>query len=155
LEWSDIIPAVMRAVVGALIGAGGTWWVSVRLDRQRASRELVSTLGILSAELEDNRRRIADEDNPMPLKERLTIGDWDAMKGSFAGLAVRDERLWEATVTAYGLIHEYRSAWRDRPPSSDELGDLVIRLRVKQRLLAREIGTFSRMLGGVPEGGAS
>jgi hypothetical protein len=145
----------MGAVVGALIGAGGTWWVSVRLDRQRASRELVSTLGILSAELEENRRRIADHGNLVPLKERLTIGDWNAMKGSFAGLAVRDERLWEATVRAYGLIHEYRSGWRDQHPTTDELNDLVIRLRAKQRVLAREIGAFSRILGGVPEGGVS
>ena len=97
-------------MVGALVTAGGTWWVSVRLDRQRDHRNLITAIGILSAELEDNRQRISDRNNRVPLEKRVTIGDWNAMKGPFAGLWLRDKELWQAVVNTYGLIFEFMSA---------------------------------------------
>jgi hypothetical protein len=143
----EIIALIGAAVVGTLVTAWGTWWVAVRLDRQREQRDLMTAIGILAAELEDNRRRIADRDNRVPLKERVTIGDWDSQKGPFAGLWLRDEGLWQAVVTTYGRIFDFMSGWRERPPTSDQLEDLITELQQEQVRLKAEISSFARLLG--------
>jgi hypothetical protein len=42
---SSIVAGVIGAVLGALFTAGGTWWVSTRLDRQRENRRLFAAIG--------------------------------------------------------------------------------------------------------------
>jgi hypothetical protein len=134
-------------MLGALFTVGGTWFVSIRLDRQKERRELYAAIGIVASELEENRRRVANKDGGnAPLRQRLTLGDWARNKGPFAGLALRNERLWKAVVDAYGVIHEFRSDWRDDHPSADRLNELVRQLHEEQLGLRRELGVFSWLL---------
>jgi hypothetical protein len=146
VDASDIVAGTVGAVLGALFTVGGTWWVSVRLDRQREHRELIAAIGIVAAELEENRHRVANGCTANGLRQRLTLADWASNKGAFASLALRDEALWEAVVDTYGAIHEFRSGWRADHPSTDQLSGLVKQLHGVQRELRQEIRAFSRFL---------
>jgi hypothetical protein len=148
VDWSTVTAGLLGAVLGALFTVGGTWWVSVRLDRQRANRELVNAIGIVSTELEENRRRISDGGDAETLRHRLTLGDWAGSKAAFVGLAVRREELWAGVVNVYRVIYEFRSGWRDDYPDADQLSGLVMELREVQRELGRELGTFVRLMPG-------
>ena len=55
---ANILSAVAGAVVGAGATALATWWVSVRLELARERRRVRGALGVVLAELADNRGRI-------------------------------------------------------------------------------------------------
>lgn len=135
---------LVGAVLGSLFTVGGTWWVSVRLDRQRANRELAHAIGVVFSELEDNRSRVAEGLDAGKLRKRLTLGDWAASKGSFAALALRNETLWKDVVRAYQQIYEFRSCWIDEYPTEAQLSGFIKRLQHEQSELGHEIGAFSR-----------
>jgi hypothetical protein len=125
--------ALIGAGVGGVIGTCGTWLVSTRLERRRDNARLRGVVGLLGAELEDNRDRIAahrarpTEEPEEPEGQLLTMGDWDANKAAFSQL-VRDEPLWNEVVRIYADIFEAMSGRRD-PPEPEQLdavrGDLV------------------------------
>lgn len=127
---SEAVTALIGAGVGGAIAAGGTWFVSTRLEQRRDARRLRGVIGLLAAELENNRDRIrANRDHVT--RERwanlLTLGDWDANKAAFSQL-VRDESLWHRVVTTYAAIFEAISGRQD-PPDPGEIdavrGDLI------------------------------
>src|SRR4029453_17286196 len=107
---SQIAAGAIGAVLGAIFTAGGTWWVSVRLDRQRENRLLIGAIAVVSAELEENSDRIKrlgrEGLGAQELGRRLTLGDWATTKAALAGLALRDESLWKNVVDTYGAIYE-------------------------------------------------
>jgi hypothetical protein len=122
--------ALIGAGVGGVIGTCGTWFVSTRLERRRNNARLRGVIGLLAAELENNRDRIAGHHGQAaeePWARVLTLGDWDANKAAFSQL-VRDEPLWNGVVTTYAAIFEAISGRRD-PPGPEQLdavrGDLV------------------------------
>jgi hypothetical protein len=130
----EIIAAVVGAVLAAWGTAWGTWWVSRYLDRQREARNLVGAIRVISNELRDNAQRIGVEE--------LTIGDWNAMKAPFAGLALRDEPLWREVVDAYGQIFRSISTNGAENPQSGRLESLSADLAAQQEGLDREIKAF-------------
>jgi hypothetical protein len=145
VDWSTVIAGVVGAVLGSLFTVGGTWWVSIRLDRQRANRELAHAIGVVFSELEDNRSRVSEGLDIKELRKRLTLGDWAGSKGSFAALALRNRELWKGVVRAYQQIYEFRSGWIDEFPTEQQLSDYIERLQNEQRELGREIGGFTRI----------
>jgi hypothetical protein len=98
------VGAVVGAILGALATVVGTWWISVRLDRQKENRQLHAAIGVVATEFGENRDRIGKSQTP-----RLTLGDWQASKGALAGLALRDEKLWSDLAKAYEGIFDYGS----------------------------------------------
>ena len=136
---------VVGAVLGSLFTVAGTWWVSVRLDRQRANRELAHAIGVVFSELEDNRTRVAEGGGADELRKRLTLGDWAGSKGSFAALALRNEKLWKDVVNGYQQIYEFRSGWINTYPTAEQLGDYVKRLQDEQSKLGQEVDGFYRI----------
>jgi hypothetical protein len=145
VEWSTLIAGVVGAVLGSLFTVGGTWWVSIRLDRQRANRELAHAIGVVFSELEDNRSRVSEGVDRDQLRKRLTLGDWAGSKGAFAALALRNEQLWQDVVRAYQQIYEFRSGWINTYPTEEQLSDYIKRLQNEQSELGREIGGFARI----------
>jgi hypothetical protein len=141
-----VVGAVLGAALGALFTVGGTWWLTVHLDRQRARRQLHAAIGVVAAELEENRDRIERYGGlGDALRTRLTLGDWLASKNAFAGLALRGEdqrMLWETVARTYGAISDFRAGFRDDTPGVDELSDLVSRLIDERSKLDQEIGAF-------------
>jgi hypothetical protein len=122
--------ALIGAGVGGVIGTCGTWLVSTRLERRRNNARLRGVIGLLAAELENNRDRIAGHHGRAaeePWARVLTLGDWDANKAAFSQL-VRDEPLWNGVVRTYAAIFEAISE-RGDPPEPEQLdavrGDLV------------------------------
>jgi hypothetical protein len=122
--------ALIGAGVGGVIGTCGTWLVSTRLERRRNNARLRGVIGLLAAELENNRDRIAGRRGRAaeePWARVLTLGDWDANKAAFSQL-VRDEPLWNGVVRTYAAIFEAISE-RGDPPEPEQLdavrGDLV------------------------------
>ena len=75
---SAITSGIVGAVVGAVFTAGGTWAVSVRLDRQRDSRRLIAAIGVVAAEIEENANRLSRRNAQL---EDLTLGDWTQKQG--------------------------------------------------------------------------
>jgi hypothetical protein len=142
---SQIAAGAIGAVLGAIFTAGGTWWVSVRLDRQRENRVLISAIAVVSAELEENSDRIKrlghDGLGAQELGRRLTLGDWATTKAALAGLALRDESLWKNVVDTYGAIYESKTS--GEPPRAADLDDLRGKLMREQERLQREIESFS------------
>jgi hypothetical protein len=147
----SVIAGVVGTVAGVLFTVGGTWWVSVRLDRQKEHRQLDAAIRIVATELEENRHRIAGGD-AKALRQRVTLGDWASNKGAFAGLALRNERLWKLVAETYEGIYEFSKGWRDDHPSADQLSGIVTELHDEQRELGREIRAFSRSLRGRSSG---
>jgi hypothetical protein len=141
---SQIAAGAVGAVLGAIFTAGGTWWVSVRLDRQRENRVLISAIAVVSAELEENSdriKRLGREDlGAQELGRRLTLGDWATTKAALAGLALRDESLWKNVVDTYGAIYESKTS--GEPPQAADLDDLRGKLMQEQERLQREIESF-------------
>jgi hypothetical protein len=148
LDWSLILSAVVGAVFGAIFTAGGTWWVSVRLDRQNQLRQLRSAIRIVATELSENGERAAQAgDNPDSVRKRLLLGDWEASKTAFAGLFPRNEQLWTDVARTYGQIFNFKSRWPgSNPPTVEQLCDLVSRLRDDEQEIDKEIRSFSRFL---------
>jgi hypothetical protein len=141
----SVIAGVVGAALGAVFTVGGTYWLSVHLDRQRARRQLHAAIGVVAAELSENRDRLDRYGDLEALRTRITLGDWLASKSAFAGLALRgDERrvLWERVARTYGAISDFRAGFRDEVPSVDELSDLVSRLLDERRALDEEIKAF-------------
>jgi hypothetical protein len=129
--------AIVSAALGAAFTAVATWYVSRYLDVQREARSLASAIAVVSTELEDNRNRLPETESKVPL-EALTIGDWAAMKGAFAGLAVRNRTLWVDVVKAYGQIFGWISHGRE-PPDRGELSRLVDELHTARQNLEDEV----------------
>jgi hypothetical protein len=148
LDWSLILSAVVGAVLGAVFTAGGTWWVSVRLDRQNQLRQLRSAIRMVATELSENSQRAAQAGgDPGALRKRLMLGDWAASKTAFAGLFPRNEQLWTAVARTYGQIFNFKSKWPgSNPPTVEQLNDLVSRLRDDEQEIDKEIRSFSRFL---------
>jgi hypothetical protein len=149
---SGIWEAVIGAGLGAALTAIATYWVSIRLDRQRQNHLLIGAIGVVAAELVANRTRIerfvaagkADE-----VRHKLTLGDWERTKGALAELEIRDPDLWNALVRAYDLIFEAQGS-EDAIPVEDlgrfeqRLDDLRKRLADEQRRLRDELHSFIR-----------
>jgi hypothetical protein len=147
----------LAAVAGAGATVGGTWWVSVLLNRQREEREVLNALRVVSTELEENNDRI----KKLPLRQQppspdlqcelhLTLGDWANNKGALAVLAIHNEHLWESVRKVYGEIYE---AKRGKVPKSDKgndleewLIDLTGRLDELTPLLKRQLKVLSDKL---------
>jgi hypothetical protein len=148
LDWSLILSGVVGAVFGAIFTAGGTWWVSVRLDRQNQLQQLRSAVRIVATELSENGARAAQAgDNPDTARECLLLGDWLASKTAFAGLFPRDEQLWTDVARTYGQISDFKSKWPgSNPPTVEQLSDLVSRLHENEQDIDTEIRSFSRFL---------
>jgi hypothetical protein len=127
---SEIAAGAVGAVLGAIFTAGGTWWVSVRLDRQRENRVLIGAIAVVAQELEENRQRITRG-------EQLTLEDWANNKVAMSGLELRDPSLWKEVVETYGAIYERT------PLRAEELENLRLRLKQQQERLRREIYAFS------------
>jgi hypothetical protein len=132
--------AILSAGLGAAFTAVATWYVSRYLDLQREARNLASAIAVVSTELEDNRNRLPETGSKVPL-EPLTIGDWAAMKGAFAGLAMRNKTLWGDVVKAYGQIYGWISEGKD-PPDRGELNRLVGELHTARENLEDEVRRF-------------
>ena len=138
----NIIGGVVGAALGALFTVFGTYWVSVHLDKQRARRQLHAAIGVVAAELGENRDRLETFDDVGELRGRLTLGDWLASKNAFAGLALRSDAgrlLWEEVARTYGAISDFRAGFRDDVPSAAKLSDQVSRLLDERRALDEEI----------------
>jgi hypothetical protein len=140
---SEIVAGVIGAVLGAVFTAGGTWWVSIRLDRQRENRRLIGAIRVVTAELGENRTRI-DRLGPDEAGKHLTLGDWDANKAALAGLLLRNEPLWDELVKACGQIYEGMSE-PQKAPAVQELDRLTGDLIEEQEALREEIRAFSRV----------
>jgi hypothetical protein len=140
------VETLVGALIGSVLTAAATWWVSSRLDRQRSHRELHAAIGLVYTELEENSRRVAHSKDVEALRNRLTLGDWLASKSAFAGLALREDRvsLWEEVARAYGEVSEFKFGSLDDPPSADNLRSLSSRLRAEQARLDQEIRAFSK-----------
>ena len=119
---SEAVTALIGAGVGGAIATGGTWLASARLERRRDDKRLRGVIGLLDAELENNRDRIEAQGEDVSLERwagLLTLGDWNANKATFSQL-VRDESLWHGVVTTYAAIFEAISARQD-PPEPGEI----------------------------------
>jgi hypothetical protein len=133
--------ALIGAGVGGVIGTCGTWLVSTRLERRRDNARLRGVVGLLGAELEDNRDRIAThraratEEPEKPEGQLLTMGDWDANKAAFSQL-VRDEPLWNGVVRTYAAIFEAISE-RGDPPEPEQLDAVRRDLAAARKELTR------------------
>jgi hypothetical protein len=134
---STIVAGVGGAVVGAVFTAGGTWWVSVRLDRQRENRRLIAAIVIVVAEIQENISRLAQPQD-------LTDGDWNQNKAAMAGLSLRNEDLWVRVRTLYGAMFEAKFD-RAAVPQSDALRAVVGGLTTERKELEREIQGFSSL----------
>lgn len=138
---SEIWAGVIGAAIGAIFTAGGTWWVSTLLDRQRENRRLIGALGVVSAELEENRGRIerlqANGLSAHETGERLTLGDWHGNKSALAGLTLRNRQLWDDVVAVYGVIFEAITS-DGEPADEQRLDDLKRRLEHLEGALAKE-----------------
>jgi hypothetical protein len=138
----DLVSGVVGAGLGAALTAGATWWVSVRLDRQREHRRLIAAIDVVTAELTENGLRIERGAEPTD----MTFGDWSTSKASLAGLALRDTDLWTSVVEAYGRIYEWQKGRGAEPPSPESLVDITHALMRHRESLRREIRAFSRPL---------
>jgi hypothetical protein len=127
---SEIAAGAVGAVLGAIFTAGGTWWVSVRLDRQRENRVLIGAIAVVAQELEENQQRITRGN-------RLTLQDWANNKVAMSGLELRDPSLWKKVVETYGKIYQ------NDPLPPEELETLRLRLKQEQERLRHEIYAFS------------
>jgi hypothetical protein len=139
---SQAVAGLIGVVLGAALGTVGTWWVSARLERRREERRLCGVIGLLAAELKNNRDRIATHHGQVPRGDwdgLLTLGDWDANKAAFSQL-MRDETLWEKVVKTYGAIYEAISGRQD-PPNPEDLDEVT-----KQLFAARK-----KLLGETPQ----
>ncbi len=134
---STIVAGVGGAVVGAVFTAGGTWWVSVRLDRQRENRRLIAAIVIVVAEIQENISRLARPRD-------LTDGDWIQNKAAMAGLSLRNEDLWVRVRTLYGTMFEAKLD-RAAVPHSDVLRAVVGGLITERKALEKEIKGFSSL----------
>src|SRR4051794_5408678 len=83
---ADFVSGVVGAGLGAVFTAGGTWWVSVRLDRQREARRMIAAIHVVVAELAENSQRISARRAP----SQVTFRDWATNKAALAGLSIRD-----------------------------------------------------------------
>jgi hypothetical protein len=158
---SEIVAGAIGAAFGAVFTVGGTWWVSTLLDRQRENRLLIGAIGVVSAEVEENRKRI-DRLRAQGLSEhdtgkRLTLGDWSSNKSALAGLLLRNEPLWDEVVGVYGVIYEARSS-PGEPADVDRLAELKRRLddlegplATEHLALRRELRVFSTPFGRAGE----
>jgi hypothetical protein len=131
--WGEVVAAAL----GAAFTAVATWYVSRYLDLQREARNLASAIAVVMTELEDNRNRLPETGPNVP-REPLTIGDWAAMKGAFAGLAMRNEPLWRDVVKAYGQIFRWISE-RKEAPDRGELSRLIRELHEARENLEDEV----------------
>jgi hypothetical protein len=150
---SEVVAGAIGAAFGAVFTVGGTWWVSTLLDRQRENRRLIGAIGVVSAEVEENRIRIerlgAKCVSAHEAGKRLTLGDWSSNKSALAGLLLRNEPLWDEVVGVYGVIFEAISSGGE-PADVDRLAelkrrldDLVRPLATEQLALRHEIRVFS------------
>jgi uncharacterized membrane protein YccC len=141
---SEAAAGLIGVVLGAVLGTGGTWLVSTRLEARREKKRLCGVIALLASELEDNRERVSGRrrDEP-PTRDwsGLTIGDWDANKATFSEL-MRDESLWKRVVTTYGGIYSAISGARD-PPDAEELEAIANDLRAKRDELLRQVESRS------------
>jgi hypothetical protein len=135
---SQAVAGLIGVVLGAVLGTCGTWWVSTRLERRREERRLGGVIGLLAAELTNNRDRIATHRGQVSRggwDGLLTLGDWDANKAAFSQL-MRNEPLWEKVVKTYGAIYEAISG-RQEPPTPEELDEVTGQLFAARNALLR------------------
>lgn len=136
----------MGAFVGAAATALGTWWVSIRLDRQAQLRQVRSAIRIVRTELVENSARIADAgDDLQAAKSALLLGDWLGSKTAFAGLSPRNEALWREVAGTYGEISDFKFDRRHEPPTIERLNTLVTQLEAEEAEVDREIRKFSSL----------
>ncbi len=137
---SQVLAGAIGVVFGAGVTVAGTWWVSVRLDRLRENRALITAIAVVSAELEENRvriKRLSGKVGAQDLGGRLTLEDWAKSKAALAGLELRDESLWKELVDTYGKIYESKTS--GEPPEAQVLDGLRKRLTQEQDRLGSEI----------------
>lgn len=109
---SEIVAGVIGAGVGSILTAGGTWRVSVSLDRRHQRRELIGAINVVRAELTENAERLKNGGHP----GALTHGDWARSKVILSGLA--DEALWHELRRTYQQIFEVSSGRPDPNPTT-------------------------------------
>jgi hypothetical protein len=145
---SEIAAGVIGAAVGAIFTAGGTLFVSTRLDRLREHRQLIGAIEIVRAELEENRTRIATAQRTSgsgdKAKGDLTLSDWDKNKGAAAGLALRNKQLWKELLDVHGEIYEAISS-RDSPPTVARIDTVVNRLNQESERVYGQIHPLARL----------
>jgi hypothetical protein len=136
---ADVDPAIWAGIIGAVLGAvftaGGTLLVSIRLDRQRENRRLFRALGVIKAEVKDNRARLGRRLGGT----HLTLGDWAQNKADFADLELRNKDLWDRLVDVYSRIYAATRSNRAKPPSVEELGKLERDLLAEQEAVGRDL----------------
>jgi hypothetical protein len=109
---SELVAGVIGAGVGAILTAGGTWRVSVSLDRKHARRELAGAVNVVRAELAENADRLRNGGHP----GALTHGDWARGKVILSGLP--DQALWHELRRTYQKIFELSSGRPDPTPAT-------------------------------------
>jgi hypothetical protein len=139
----QLLAGAIGVVIGAVVTVVGTWWISVRLDRQRDHRLLIGAIAVVSAELEENHGRVTQWKGPLDkeLGSRLTLDDWSKNKAALAALELRDQKLWQDLLAMYGKIYESRDL--GKPPTADELHRLRERVTNEQQRLRNEIRQFT------------
>jgi hypothetical protein len=108
---SDVVAGVVGAGVGAILTAGGTWRVSVSLDRKHGRRELTGAINVVRAELAENADRLRNGGDP----EALTHGDWARSKVILSALP--DQALWHELRRTYQKIFELSLGRPDPTPA--------------------------------------
>jgi hypothetical protein len=141
---SVYLSALIAAVVGALVTAYATWWVSGRLNRQREARELRSALRVVATELAENSDRLRGADDDLQAaRSELLLGDWLGSKVGFAGLWARDKELWRDVARMYSQISDFIGGRQDRKPDADEMERLARGLEDAEEEVGRDAKKFS------------
>jgi hypothetical protein len=130
---SEIVAGVIGAGVGAILTAGGTWRVSVSLDRRHATRELIGAINVVRAELTENAERLRKHEHP----GALTHGDWARSKVILANLS--DSELWDDVRRTYKKIFEVASGRDDPDPSKELSAENLESLDVKLQAAATRL----------------
>ena len=143
MDLADVDPAIWAGIIGAVLGAvftaGGTLLVSIRLDRQRENRRLFRALGVIKAEVKDNRARVQRRLGGA----HLTLGDWAENKADFADLELRNKDLWDRLVDVYSRIYAAKQSTdakpADVPPDVEELDKLEHDLLTEQGVVGQDL----------------
>jgi hypothetical protein len=102
---------------------------------------MIAALDVVVAELAENAQRIKAGHASW-----VTFGDWATNKAALAGLSLRDPKLWQDVVEAYGQTY----AWQQnpgsaRPPTPEHLTRITRELMEQRKEFQTEVGAFSQL----------